>query len=202
MYTINRVILATVLMCIVRSAMADIYVREDSGVPVFSDLPDHNGFNLFLRTNDLPRTSLAKRSDTTRSAERMRLYSPLVDSVAKQHDLEPALLHAVIMVESGYNPDARSPKGAVGLMQLMPQTAQRFGIANSNDPEQNLMGGARYLAALISRFDGNISLALAAYNAGENSVRRWGMKIPPFSETQQYVPAVLNRYRWLLRKPI
>ncbi|AXS81485.1 lytic transglycosylase domain-containing protein [Dechloromonas sp. HYN0024] len=185
-------------MCL--PAMADIYVRDDSGVPVFSDMPDGGGFNLFLRTNDLPRTSLARHGDASRASDRMRLYTPLVESIARQNDLEPALLHAVIMVESGYNPDAKSPKGAVGLMQLMPQTAQRFGTTNRNDPEQNLKGGARYLSLLINQFGGNLSLALAAYNAGENAVRRWGMKIPPFNETNRYVPAVLNRYRWLMNR--
>jgi len=194
----NGLVLAALLLGMAFSASADIYMREEAGVPVFSDMPDHNGFNLFLRTSDLPKTSLARSSTATRSGERMRLYSGLVDTIARQHDLEPALLHAVIMVESGYNPDATSPKGAVGLMQLMPATAQRFGTTNRHDPEQNLTGGARYLSALIGQFGGDLSLALAAYNAGENSVRRWGMRIPPYTETQRYVPAVLNRYHWLL----
>jgi soluble lytic murein transglycosylase-like protein len=175
-------------------------MRDDGGVPVFSDRPEGRGFSLFLRTSDLPQAAPARHADAGRTAERMRLYSPLVDAVARQHALEPALLHAVIMVESGYNPVATSAKGAVGLMQLMPQTALRFGTTNRHDPEQNLNGGARYLSALIGQFGGDLSLALAAYNAGENSVRRWGMRIPPFSETQRYVPAVLSRYHWLLER--
>ena len=180
-------------------ASADIYVRDDNGVPVFSDAPAGKGFSLFMRTGDLPRDGLARHADKAAIAERMRTYSPMVDSIARQNALEPALLHAVIMVESGYNPGATSPKGAVGLMQLMPRTAMRYGTENRHDPEQNLKGGARYLADLIRQFGGDLSLALAAYNAGEDSVRRSGMQIPPLTETRRYVPAVLSRYRLLLK---
>lgn len=179
--------------------LADIYVRDDGGVPVFSDLPDRAGFSLFLRTDDLPLGSQARRADPARLAERMRQFSPLVATVAKQHALEPELLHAVIMVESGYDPAAVSPKGAVGLMQLMPQTALRHGTSDRRDPGQNLNSGAHHLAGLIKQFGGSLELALAAYNAGEAAVRRSGMKIPPYPETRRYVPAVLARYQLLRR---
>ncbi len=118
--------------------------------------------------------------------------------MAAEHDLAPELLHAVIQVESGYNPNAVSPKGAVGLMQLMPATARRLGVVDSRDPLANLRGGARYLRNLIRLFDGDLQLALAAYNAGEAAVQRHARNIPPYAETIAYVEAVQRRYQALL----
>src|SRR5450432_2399928 len=111
--------------------------------------------------------------------------------------VEPNLLRAVIVVESGFNSRAVSKRGAVGLMQLMPATATRFGVSNLFDPRQNVHAGARYLKFLIDRFGQNVRLALAAYNAGEEAVDRNGGQIPPFSETMAYVPRVLKIYRLL-----
>ena len=125
-----------------------------------------------------------------------------IDSAARQASLDPALVHAVIHVESRYNPSARSPKGAIGLMQLMPETAMRYGVADpSRAPEANLRAGTRYLSDLMTLFDGRIELVLAAYNAGENAVRRHGMRIPPYRETRDYVPAVLAVYNELKESP-
>ena len=107
--------------------------------------------------------------------------------------MSPSLLHAVIAVESGYDSKAVSRKGAQGLMQLMPKTAQRFGVKNPLDPLENVRGGALYLKWLLDFFDGNLKLALAAYNAGENEVVRAGYKIPSNRETLDYVPKVLAR---------
>ena len=109
--------------------------------------------------------------------------------------LEPNLLRAVIVVESGFNSRAVSKRGAVGLMQLMPATASRFGVSNPFDPRQNVHAGARYLKFLIDRFGQDVRLALAAYNAGEDAVDRNGGQIPPFSETMAYVPRVLKIYK-------
>lgn len=116
-----------------------------------------------------------------------------IDRIARQYQLEPALVRAVIRIESAYNDRAVSPKGAVGLMQLMPETAKRFGVSNPYDIEQNIRGGVRYLSWLLNRFN-DIQLALAAYNAGEGAVERWD-GIPPYRETQRYVQKVLNAYR-------
>ena len=125
-------------------------------------------------------------------------FASQIDSAARRAALDPALVHALIYVESRYNPAARSPKGAIGLMQLMPDTALRYGLAKAvHVPEANLRVGTRYLSDLMTMFDNRLDLALAAYNAGENAVLRHGMRIPPYRETRDYVPAVLARYRAL-----
>ncbi len=119
---------------------------------------------------------------------------PHIEHAARQTGLDPALLHAVVQVESAFNPNAQSPKGALGLMQLMPATAQRYGVTNPLDPATNLLGGARYLSDLLRLFNDDLELALAAYNAGENAVMRHDKQIPPYRETRAYVPKVLARY--------
>ncbi len=121
-------------------------------------------------------------------------FDPLIEAAANKYSLDPALLHAVIRAESAYNPAAVSPKGAVGLMQLMPETAARFGVRDRYNPSENIEAGARYLRQLINMFQSDIRLAVAAYNAGEKNVIKYGNKIPPFQETQAYVTRVLNYY--------
>lgn len=124
-------------------------------------------------------------------------YREMVAEAARRSQVDARLLHAVILVESGYNPQAVSSKGARGLMQLMPDTARRYGIGNALDPLQNILGGASYLHDLLKLFNNDVSLALAAYNAGENVVLRHGSRIPPIRETVAYVPKVLDAYRKL-----
>ena len=121
-------------------------------------------------------------------------FAPLIARVARDFNLDVTLLHAIITVESGYNPQAKSPAGAIGLMQLMPGTAARFGVADIWDPLQNLQGGARYLRVLLGMFNNNLDLVLAAYNAGEGAVMQAGNKIPNYAETKNYVPSVLTQY--------
>lgn len=116
----------------------------------------------------------------------------LVDSVARKHEVEPALVHSVIRVESNYNPAAVSHKGALGLMQLIPSTARRFGVRDSFNASENLEGGVQYLKHLLELYGGDERLALAAYNAGEGAVARWG-GIPPYPETRNYVYEVGRR---------
>jgi soluble lytic murein transglycosylase-like protein len=124
-----------------------------------------------------------------------RPYAAQIQSAAREAALDPALVHAVIAVESNYNPAARSPKGAIGLMQVLPETAQRYGVADpARSPEANLRAGTRYLSDLMQMFEGRLELVLAAYNAGEKAVQRHSLRIPPYPETQRYVPAVLTRY--------
>ena len=121
-------------------------------------------------------------------------FESLVHQEATRQKLEPALVKAVIAVESAYDPAAVSPKGAVGLMQLIPGTAARYGVKKSTDPIENVGGGTRYLRDLLIMFNGNLSLALAGYNAGEGAVQKYRNTIPPFPETQAYVKLVMQFY--------
>jgi soluble lytic murein transglycosylase-like protein len=113
---------------------------------------------------------------------------------ATRHGIEPLLLYSVMHQESAFNSQAVSPKGARGLMQLMPATAARFGVKNIFDPEQNIHGAAQYLRFLLDLFDGNVSLALAGYNAGEGAVKKYGYEVPPYPETINYVRKIKRRY--------
>ena len=116
-------------------------------------------------------------------------FGAIVERIAAEQSVPPELLHSVIQVESNYNPGAVSPKGAQGLMQLMPETARRFGVPNSFDPVENIQGGAKYLKYLLELYKGDYPSALAAYNAGEKAVAKYG-GIPPYAETQNYVAQV------------
>ncbi|SCK11952.1 lytic transglycosylase domain-containing protein [Vogesella sp. LIG4] len=122
-------------------------------------------------------------------------FSKLVARIAHEQHLDPQLLHSIITVESGYNPGAVSPKGAIGLMQLMPGTASRFGASNPQDPVQNIRAGARYVRFLLALFNSDMSLVLAAYNAGEGAVSKYRNTIPPYEETREYVAKVLASYQ-------
>jgi hypothetical protein len=118
----------------------------------------------------------------------------MIRQAAQQHGVSEGLIKAVMHTESGFNINARSPVGAQGLMQLMPATARRFNVSNAYDPQQNIFGGARYLSWLLKRFNGNTQLAIAAYNAGEGNIDKYG-GIPPFRETQDYVRRVTSRFQ-------
>lgn len=120
-----------------------------------------------------------------------------INAAASTYHLPAAFITAVMLQESGGNPGARSPKGAMGLMQLIPATAARYGVSNPWSPRQSLMGGAAYLAHLVREFNGSPTLVLAGYNAGGQAVRNAGYRIPPYEQTQRYVPAVLSKYRQL-----
>jgi len=125
----------------------------------------------------------------------VRRFAPIVSRAARVHGVDEALVHAVIFAESSYDPDAISPAGASGLMQLMPATAAHYGVRDLFDPAQNVSGGVRFLRDLLARFDGNVELALAAYNAGPYAVVRAGNRVPPHTETAAYVPKVIDYYR-------
>ncbi len=144
-----------------------------------------------------PVMGAAELDSKTVSGSKTLLYKDEVKVAALDSGVETALLHAVIMTESNYNARAKSPKGAQGLMQLMPFTAKRFGVNNSYDPGQNIQGGARYLSYLLKLFNNDFSLAVAAYNAGENAVIEHGNKIPPYRETVNYVSKVMGIYKKL-----
>lgn len=121
-------------------------------------------------------------------------FDQLIRQAAQQHGVSEGLVKAIMHTESGFNINARSPVGAQGLMQLMPATARRFNVSNAYDPQQNIFGGVKYLSWLLKRFNGDTRLAIAAYNAGEGNVDKYG-GIPPFRETQDYVRRVTSRYQ-------
>lgn len=123
-----------------------------------------------------------------------RLFHPIIIEEADRHEIDPALVKAIIMAESGYNPNAISEKGAKGLMQLMPSTAQALGVEDVFNPQQNISGGVRYFKKLVNRFDGDIKLALAAYNAGSKKVRHY-QGIPPYKSTHYYIEKVFKYYK-------
>ena len=121
-------------------------------------------------------------------------YAELISLVAERHQMDPKLIHAVIQAESAYNPSAVSPVGAVGIMQLMPDTARRYGVVDRYNVEQNIEAGTRYLKDLLVMFGADIKLAVAGFNAGEGAVIKYNRTVPPFTETQQYVQRVMNLY--------
>lgn len=129
--------------------------------------------------------------------DEMARFSRIVDKASRAHGVDRALVQALILVESGYDPEAVSASGALGLMQLMPATAARYGVADPFDPEMNVRGGVKYLRDLLALYDGDIELALAAYNAGPGNVARAGNRIPSNPETERFVPKVMGYYRHL-----
>jgi soluble lytic murein transglycosylase-like protein len=175
-------------------AYADIYSFVDSsGVTHFTNVPVDGRYRLLLAS---PAEERAARPEgwLAKSAE----FDPYIERAARSQSVHPELVRAVIVVESAFNPHAVSKRGAVGLMQLRPATARRYGVADAFDPEQNIAAGVHYLRDLLTRYGNNLELTLAAYNAGEDAVERYGHSIPPFAETQHYVPTVLRIYQSLL----
>jgi len=128
-------------------------------------------------------------------------FHPIILRAATRHEVDPALVKAIIMVESRYNPHAISKQGAKGLMQLMPRTARSLGVKDSFNPEHNVNGGVKYLKQLLDEFDDNLKFALAAYNAGSSKVRRY-RGIPPIKSTQYYVNRVFKYYRYYKNEPV
>jgi soluble lytic murein transglycosylase-like protein len=177
-------------------ALADIYsFTDEQGVTHYTNVPVDARFELLLRS--APEVSEAGSPISAAMLARATDYDPIIETAAADHEVNPDLLRAVIVVESGFDAQARSPKGAVGLMQLMPATARAYGAEDLADPRQNVEAGTRFLRDLLDRYDEDLELVLAAYNAGEPAVERHGRRIPPFAETRQYVPKVLRVYRSL-----
>ena len=190
MITLRLLILLAALAVTGGRAQADVYGFVDGGrvSVIYSDTkPMDSRYKLF-------RKDLSSEATGGEGLQPTK-YSGHVLAAAQETQVDPALIHAVIKVESGYNPSARSSAGAVGLMQLMPGTAKRYGVRDRLDPAQSIHGGARYLRDLKIMFGGDLRLVLAAYNAGEDAVMKYGRRIPPFRETAAYVPKVLDYYK-------
>jgi soluble lytic murein transglycosylase-like protein len=171
------------LILLVPIARADIFKYVDKNGRVYlTDKPTHEGYKLLIKTWKGWEEKKSSWQDYKKNRQR---FTPAIDRIAARHQLSNALVHAVIKAESSYDPNARSSAGAVGLMQLMPATAQ---VAN-------MEGGTRYLKDLLGMFNNDLTLALAAYNAGENAVKRYNNQIPPYEETRHYVNKVLGYYK-------
>jgi len=186
-------LIVTVVTMTAASAEAQIYAwRDASGTLVLSDRKMDEG----ARTYEVPGAPEIRSTRPVPVAVPLAVqteregYERLIQEHATRHSLRPDLVRAVIQVESGFNPLARSSKGAMGLMQLMPATAHELGIYDPYDPAENIRGGTAYLRRLIDRYQGNEELALAAYNAGSTAVDRYGRTVPPYRETREYVKKV------------
>jgi soluble lytic murein transglycosylase-like protein len=162
---------------------ADVYVFKDQqGVLTFTNVPNHTGYRRVFRDTSKPGTLASGYS-----------YDDLIRSASDRHSIDANLIRAVIKNESDFNSTARSNKGAMGLMQLMPETARLHNVLDAYDPVDNIEGGVRHLKLLLGRFRGDLELSLAAYNAGIKAVEKFG-GIPPFAETKEYVRRVLQSY--------
>ena len=188
----RRPALILLLIFVSPAAVAEIYAFVDAdGVTHFSNVPADSRYEVVLGggedgTADPP-------IHPTVLALSVR-YDAIIHEAAAGSELDPDLLRAVIVVESGFDPDATSSAGARGLMQLMPETARSYGVSDVFDPRQNVLAGAAHLRYLIDRYGDDYELALAAYNAGEHAVEKYGGRIPPYSETRAYVPKVLGLF--------
>jgi soluble lytic murein transglycosylase-like protein len=177
-------------------ASADIYsFRDEKGVVHFTNIKGIDPrFKLLRKEGALNPVSYTPTAAYTPSADELQRYASIIKTASQTYGVDAMLVHAVISAESNYNPNAVSRTGAQGLMQLMPDTARRYGVQNSMDPIENIHAGTKYLRDLLAMFKGRMDLAVAAYNAGENAVIRSG-GIPPYAETRSYVPKVLGFYR-------
>jgi soluble lytic murein transglycosylase-like protein len=176
-------VLAAAVMCAASVCLAEelLYYKDAQGNIIFTNTASRKDVKPVPRLRGGP----IQRSVSLPATP----YDPYIDMVAREHGVDPTLVKAVALVESGFNPKAVSSKGAQGLMQLMPATAKRYGISDLHDPYQSLRAGAAHLRDLLDQYDGNVTLALAAYNAGSGAVKRYG-GVPAYEETQQYVKKV------------
>jgi len=191
----RALLLLLVLIVAAPSAFADIYKYVDKyGRVILTDKPRNADYKRLVKTwkgwEEAKNRIALQDFDENR-----RKHTPAIEQTARRYGLPSSLVQAVVAAESAYDPNAVSRTGAVGLMQLMPETARRYGVSNRRNPGDNLSGGTHYLRDLLRMFDNNLVLALAAYNAGENTVKRYGNRIPPFKETRHYINKVMDYYR-------
>ena len=195
----------TVVLCMASPAAAQIYSwRDADGKLVLSDKPREGGGA--QTTYAVRGASTVKATIPLAISHKSAPYDAAINEHARRQGVAEDLVRAVIQVESAFNPNAVSNKGAMGLMQLMPATAEELGVTNPFDPEQNIGGGVKYLKQLLNRYDQKVELALAAYNAGIGNVEKYGTTVPPFKETRAYVSKITGAappkpknviYKWM-----
>ncbi len=194
-YAFIALILSICLSSMVTSAYADIYKYTDKhGRVILTDTPKNSKYVKLVKTwkGWVP---LKTGSIRYKNLEKNRKkHSGTIDVIAGRYRLPKSLIHAVITAESAYDSEAVSRAGAVGLMQLMPGTAKRYGVKNRRNPYENISGGTQYLRDLLVLYDNNLRLVLAAYNAGEGAVKKYNNTVPPYKETQNYVKKVIEFY--------
>ena len=188
---LKNALLAT-LLCAVTPALAQAQLyswKDASGRLIISDTPKDSAATVYSAVAYVGSAYgvAAKPQKLSRGAAE---YDTLIAEHAKQHALNPDFVRAVIQAESAFNPYARSPKGAMGLMQLMPSTAAEYRVLNAYNPAENIRAGVAYLKSLLTRFNDDVSLALAAYNAGPKAVEKYGNTVPPYKETRNYVSRI------------
>jgi soluble lytic murein transglycosylase-like protein len=183
-----RIALAAAALCLVTPSLAQAQLyswRDAAGRLIISDTPKNPSAKSVAYIGS--GYGVAK---PVSGHKRSTAYDDLITQHASRHALQPDFVRAVIQAESAFNPWARSPKGAMGLMQLMPGTAAEYQVLNAYDPAENIRAGVAYLKSLLTRFNGDVSLALAAYNAGPGAVEKYGRAVPPYKETRNYVAKI------------
>lgn len=194
MKSIVSLVIIFCLFFLTTTSSAGIYRYEDErGVIHFTNCPRDPQFKLYIRESKDDVGGEENRASVPPVRDQSQ-FDSLIEELSKKHNVDFALVKAMIKAESGFNPLAVSRKGARGLMQLMPETAQRMNVANIFNPRENIDGGVRYFRYLLSLFNNDLRLSLAAYNAGENVVSEF-RSIPPYRETVDYVRKVLNYYQ-------
>ena len=164
-------------------------ILQDGAKTKFGDLLTNPATRVNAQIYTNTASSVAPKADVSSKAK----IKELISRVSKKHGVDEKLVNALVNQESGFNPNAKSKVGAMGLMQLMPSTAKGLGVTNPMDPEQNVEGGVKYLKSMLNKYNGNIILALAAYNAGPGAVDKYD-GVPPYKETQNYVKSILSSY--------
>jgi len=203
-FFLNLLLCLALLLVISKQAQADkTYVyKESDGTVWFSNVEpeaqDSSRYQLIEVKGRRTATKSCRGMNNSRLAERARNYKKEITQYASQYDIDSKLILAVIRNESCFDRSAVSPAGAQGLMQLMPATARWLGVTDSFSPDQNIRGGTKYLSDLVKRYDNNIKMALAAYNAGPGAVAKYG-GVPPYAETQKYIEKVMKSYQDYLR---
>jgi Transglycosylase SLT domain len=201
-----RICLCTVGATLCSAATsADIFRSEgQDGVVRYASQPLDASYRIYLRDDPSHRGALPSRRASSALPRRLDEVSSsaLIEKLSRKYAVDPALVRAIIEVESNGNPTATSSKGAIGAMQLMPATAAMYGVTDRADPAQNIDAGIRHLKYLLGRYGGNVALSLAAFNAGEGAVARHAARIPPYRETMLYVPAVLARMQFAHNQPV